>query len=100
MIMWGGYGYKDLEDGPPGCEKGDLRCSPTPVQNCMSTPTVSPMPYPDFMSRSWICEHRWTGVAGLTNFRKACRGHSITQTWSHEQEGIRKGHAAFRLGNT
>lgn len=104
--MWGGYGWTDLVQGPPGCENNmPDKCIPESVYNadgstkCMPTPDKSPLPFSDAQKRDWICEHRWQGVAGMVNFRKACRGQQLAQTWEGGQtDGVALGHVAFRLG--
>jgi len=107
MLIWGGYGWTRLEQGPPGCERGDERCSPEPVfdaegrPRCMDTPSESPLPSSQAWTRRWVCEHRWAGVAGLVHFRKACRGLAIEERWVHgEQQGVGLGNFAFRLGES
>uniref|UniRef100_A0A7S4QJC5 alpha-amylase n=1 Tax=Alexandrium monilatum TaxID=311494 RepID=A0A7S4QJC5_9DINO len=102
--IWGGFSWKSLEDGPPGCERPDKHCKPRSVYDeqgrvqCMPTPTQSPLPRELARSRSWVCEHRWAGVAGLVHFRKACRGLPISRMWKADQADVGKGHLAFRLG--
>jgi len=107
VLLWGGYGWSNMEQGPPGCEWGSTRCSPKHVfdergqPQCMPTPMESPMSAEQARSRSWVCEHRWAGVAGLVNFRKACRGLPVTETWlPGEQPAVYTGNLAFRLGNS
>jgi len=48
------------------------------------------------MERRWICEHRWEGVAGLIEFRKACGGLPVTRTWQAPE--LSQGRLAFRIG--
>jgi len=102
--LWGGFGWRSAEDGPPGCEWPDQHCKPKPVfdalgrAQCLPTPTESPLPSQLSQVRSWVCEHRWAGVAGLVNFRKACRGLPISRTWTPTQPGVGTGHLAYRLG--
>jgi len=104
VLVWGGYGWTNKEQGPPGCEQGDERCSAAPVfdehgePQCLPTPTRAPLTYHDSVRRGWVCEHRWTGVAGLVDFRKACRALPVTQTWVAGQPGVGTGNLAFRLG--
>mmetsp|Transcript_73547 Transcript_73547/g.157623 ORF Transcript_73547/g.157623 Transcript_73547/m.157623 type:complete len:1099 (-) Transcript_73547:97-3393(-) len=106
VMIWGGYGWTDLQQGPPGCEQGELRCKVSPVfddekggAQCMSTPTESPLAVPESEQRTWVCEHRWAGVAGLVEFRKACRGLPITEKWlPGSMPGIETGRVAFRSG--
>jgi len=80
ILLWGGFAWTGIEQGPPGCEEGQDLCTPTPVfdesgaAQCMDTPVDSPLPEDLAQSRRWVCEHRWAGVAGLVGFRKACRG--------------------------
>lgn len=86
MFLWSGYHWEDKEQGPPGCEAGDVHCSPLPVfdqqgkPQCMGTPSESPLPAQSG-SRGWVCEHRWEGLAGMVGFRKACRGLGVGKTW-------------------
>jgi len=104
--LWGGFGYRELDDGPPGCEPGPELCSPTRVYSkegtaprCLATPRFSPMPTEDARRREWVCEHRWDGVAGLVRFRKACRGKPITMNWvAGTPARVRPGSLAFRAG--
>merc|ERR1712146_179571 len=43
-------------------------------------------------------EHRWQGVAGMVNFRKACRGLPLSQTWhTGTSPKTKAGQVAFRL---
>lgn len=103
VAIWGGYGWKSMEDGPPGCEMPQKHCTPRPVYvegrpQCMPKPTQSPLPASLSRTRSWVCEHRWAGVAGLVRFRKACRGLPVSRTWKPEQAFVGKGHLAYRLG--
>lgn len=107
MLIWGGYGWSHMDQGPPGCNLGDERCKPDPVfdedgsHRCMETPTESPLPRTQTWTRRWICEHRWAGVAGLVHFRKACRGLEVSRRWKHgEDEGVGLGNFAFRLGDS
>jgi len=79
IMLWGGYSWTDIGQGPPGCEPDDDTCVPASVFDaaaggCMETPGESPLPDALAQSRRWVCEHRWAGVAGLVGFRKACRG--------------------------
>merc|ERR1719210_3071109 len=60
----------------------------------MDTPTVSPLPDEEAQSRRWICEHRWTGVAGLVGFRKSCRGLPVSSVYSEST-----GRLAFKAGD-
>ncbi|CAK9005627.1 unnamed protein product [Durusdinium trenchii] len=106
VLIWGGYGWRDLSHGPPGCDRADGdHCSPKPVYDanglpqCLRAPELSPLPRTAARERRWICEHRWQGVAGLVHFRKACRGHEVTQTWGSDGESaLGLGRLAFRLG--
>jgi len=66
----------------------------------MSTPEMSPLPENDAKSRGWVCEHRWQGVAGMVNFRKACRGLAKTARWIPGDEGVEPGQVAVRLGSS
>jgi len=101
--LWGGYGWTDLHEGPPGCLVSDKQCTPEPVfeadgtTRCMPTPLQTPLDAGLANRHRWVCEHRWTGMAGLIGFRKACRGLPITQTWEDEVE---KGNLAFRAGES
>mgnify|MGYP002803518647 FL=1 len=106
VLIWGGYGWRDLNHGPPGCDKADGdHCTPHAVYDngtpqCMDAPTESPLPRTVARERRWICEHRWQGVAGMVHFRKVCRGHAVTQTWRGGlNDGIALGRLAFRLGD-
>lgn len=98
--FWGGYGWKTLADGPPGCEGREELCTPASVYDsagdpqCMPTPTESPLPEMVANQRSWVCEHRWNGVAGLVGFRKACHGGKLTKMDSLE------GQLGFQIGTT
>jgi len=100
--LWGGYGWTDLDEGPPGCQQPNERCTPEPVfdaagQNrCMPTPLTTPLDEDLAKSHRWVCEHRWAGIAGLIGFRKACRGLPITQKWEGDVE---KGSLAFTAGD-
>lgn len=101
--LWGGFGWTNLDDGPPGCTHLDERCSPLPVFDeqgvsaCLATPTTIPLD-PDLANtQRWICEHRWAGTAGLISFRKACRGLPITRRWDDQ---VAKGNLAWRTGET
>lgn len=113
VLIWGGYGWRDLNHGPPGCDKSDGdHCTPKAVYGpdgqpqCSEAPTASPMPRDEARQRRWICEHRWQGVAGLVHFRKVCRGHPVTETWTGRVaangttagDGVGLGRLAFRLG--
>mmetsp|Transcript_65278 Transcript_65278/g.212614 ORF Transcript_65278/g.212614 Transcript_65278/m.212614 type:complete len:272 (+) Transcript_65278:2340-3155(+) len=114
ILIWGGYGYSNIEEGPPGCDNGQDVCNPEPVfgasgtMACMGTPAVSPMPEEEAQKRGWVCEHRWTGVAGLVAFRRACRGLPVSAPLAlvasadDEAAGAgvlgAEGRAAFRLG--
>mmetsp|Transcript_39444 Transcript_39444/g.71065 ORF Transcript_39444/g.71065 Transcript_39444/m.71065 type:complete len:979 (+) Transcript_39444:97-3033(+) len=103
VLIWGGYGWRDMAQGPPGCENnGPDDCSPSPVfddlqPQCMGTPVSSPLLEADAY-RGWVCEHRWQGVAGMVNFRKACRGLPRTATWIPGNDGVELGQVAVRLG--
>ncbi|CAE7272080.1 amy, partial [Symbiodinium sp. CCMP2456] len=105
VLIWGGYGWRDLTHGPPGCDKSDGdHCTPDAVYDedghaqCMPAPTVSPLPKSAARERRWICEHRWQGVAGMMHFRKACRQHAVSEKWEGgKTEGIGIGRLAFRL---
>jgi len=107
VLVWGGYGWRDLSHGPPGCDKADGdHCTPKAVYDdtgtaqCMEAPTQSPMPTREARERRWICEHRWQGVAGMIHFRKACRGKAVTQTWKGGiTTDIAVGRLAFRLAS-
>jgi len=85
VLLWGGFGWTDGEQGPPGCNPGHDTCRPTSVfggpngeAQCLDTPTEAPLPDELAQSRRWVCEHRWAGVAGLVGFRGACRGRETT----------------------
>ncbi|CAJ1402272.1 unnamed protein product [Effrenium voratum] len=103
VLVWGGYGWRDLNHGPPGCDKADGdHCSPLPVYDesgnaqCMPAPTESPLPRDEARERRWICEHRWQGVAGMMHFRKSCRTKGVSKVWKGDEVAL--GRAAFRLG--
>eukprot|EP00435_Cladocopium_sp_Y103_P048528 s781_g14.t1 len=99
VMLWGGYGWSRMSDGPPGCNDkgGSPHCQPEPVYaQCMATPYESPLPKKLSMERRWICEHRWEGVAGLIEFRKACGGLPVTRTWQAPE--VSPGQLAFRIG--
>lgn len=102
VVLWGGYAWRSIDDGPPGCEGGQSHCAATSPQSegCRATPTTSPSPpLEEFTARPWICEHRWQGVAGLLRFRASCR-HAETRRWTPGgPEHLRLGHLAFRLGS-
>jgi len=104
--LWGGFGWRSKEDGPPGCASGHDRCTPSPVfdadgnAQCMPTPTQTPLPRQQARLRSWVCEHRWAGVAGLVAFRKACRGLPISKEWTSRSPGVGQGRLAFRLSTS
>jgi len=99
VLMWGGFGWSSTKQGPPGCEFGQEVCTPEPVFDesghalCMPTPTTSPLPDGEAQKRQWVCEHRWTGVAGLVGFRKACRGLPVAGL-----AGTGPGRLAFKVG--
>jgi len=101
VSLWGGFGWKSIDDGPPGCQGGDELCTPSSpfgaggATNCMATPTQSPLPSESSDQNSWVCEHRWHGVAGLVAFRKACRGRAVTNLGN----GGVDGRLAFRAGD-
>ena len=107
VLIWGGYGWRDTNHGPPGCDKSDGdHCTPDSVYDedghaqCMPAPTVSPLPKSAARERRWICEHRWQGVAGMMHFRKACRQHAVSEKWEGgKTEGVGIGRLAFRLGS-
>ncbi|CAJ1399838.1 unnamed protein product [Effrenium voratum] len=84
VVLWSGYSWQSIEQGPPGGAGGE---------ECMATPSASPLPLELASSRRWVCEHRWQGVAGLIHFRKACRK-AITKSWA----GACVGCGALRLG--
>jgi len=106
--LWGGFSWETEDDGPPGrCGLGD--CTPFPAYlsdndekpRCMPTPTESPLSTQEADYQGWVCEHRWEGIAGLVNFRKACRGLAITQTWSQNTKpAVDVGNFAFRVGDS
>jgi len=104
VLLWGGFGWENTEQGPPGCEEGDTTCAPMPVfddvgsPRCMPTPQQSPLPAEEISSRSWVCEHRWAGVAGLVGFRKACGGLPVSQVTDGQAEAG-SGRLAFRIGS-
>jgi len=104
--LWGGFGWTDLDDGPPGCRatNTDDTCKPFSVYNddglgdaCIPTPTETPLGESFAESHRWACEHRWTGVAGLIDYRKACRGLEVHKMFS---DGVTDGKFAFRAGTT
>jgi len=108
VLLWGGFGWSNIRQGPPGCEEGQQACRAAPVfdedgaPQCLPTPTQSPLPWDAANRRGWVCEHRWEGIAGLIGFRKACRGLPITQTWSSAQSDptfhVNLGRLAWRIG--
>ncbi|CAK9012601.1 4-alpha-D-glucan glucanohydrolase) [Durusdinium trenchii] len=89
VLLWGGYAWRQIDDGPPGCEPG------------MATPGASPLAEGDVEDRRWVCEHRWQGVAGLIRFRRSCR-QPMTESWHSGHGGtlLSPGHVAFRLGGS
>eukprot|EP00931_Biecheleriopsis_adriatica_P072531 TRINITY_DN4685_c0_g1_i1.p1 TRINITY_DN4685_c0_g1~~TRINITY_DN4685_c0_g1_i1.p1 ORF type:complete len:1066 (-),score=107.12 TRINITY_DN4685_c0_g1_i1:49-3246(-) len=101
--LWGGFGWSDLEDGPPGCRHFDKFCRVVPVfyesgmSRCMPTPVTTPVSVHDVDSSRWVCEHRWEGVAGLILFRKFCQGQNVTQVWD---ESVSQGNLAWRTGDS
>ncbi|CAK9012598.1 unnamed protein product [Durusdinium trenchii] len=104
VLLWGGYAWRQIDDGPPGCEPGGAaRCVATsPHQDgCMATPGASPLAEGDVEDRRWVCEHRWQGVAGLIRFRRSCR-QPMTESWHSGHGGtlLSPGHVAFRLGGS
>jgi len=107
VLVWGGYGWQDTEQGPPGCDKdsGEM-CKAEAVfdadgtPRCLATPTRSPLPEAEAGKRGWVCEHRWQGVAGMINFRKACRGLPLVETWQgNESLGVTPGRLAYKLAS-
>lgn len=108
--LFGGYTFNNTAQGPPGCEDGDDFCFALPVYHaaeapkCLPTPSATPFQEPSG-PRRWVCEHRWTGVAGLVNFRKACRGWPVTKTWSsdpqsRDNEQVPVGRLAWRTSSS
>lgn len=104
-MIWSGYTWTNLDQGPPGCERGMSRCNATAVfenngiLNCLATPTISPLLENAFPERTWACEHRWQGVAGLVHFRKSCRGLPLSQIWvGGVNASVQVGQVAFQLG--
>mmetsp|Transcript_106131 Transcript_106131/g.342689 ORF Transcript_106131/g.342689 Transcript_106131/m.342689 type:complete len:1100 (-) Transcript_106131:99-3398(-) len=101
--LWGGFGWTNMDDGPPGCPHTVERCDVVPVYNefggdrCMETPVSTPLDKTIAQSSRWVCEHRWQGMAGLVGFRKACTGLPVTQMWKDEVE---KGNLAWRSGDS
>ncbi|CAK9106786.1 unnamed protein product [Durusdinium trenchii] len=100
--LWGGYTFTNMDAGPPG-ECGNGRCQPFPVYlfedeepRCMPTPQNSPLSEEEKEYEGWICEHRWEGIAGLINFRQACRGLPITSIWSSSDGSASLGQYAWR----
>ncbi|CAE7323703.1 unnamed protein product, partial [Symbiodinium necroappetens] len=106
VLLWSGYSWKSIEQGPPGCESGGHCVPRSPFTDllgsateCLPTPTGTPLPAEQSSSRQWVCEHRWRGVAGLLQFRKACRGLPVEQVWTRGTvPTMRSGHVAFRTG--
>lgn len=99
--LWGSFGWTNLDDGPPGCSKGDTRCEVKPVfddtgsSGCMPTPFTTPLPQYLADSSRWVCEHRWEGVAGLIEYRKHCLSENVTKVWN---DGVSQGNLAWRMG--
>lgn len=108
IVLWGGFGWTHLEQGPPGCEDGDDHCVVSPVffegsPECMDTPTQSPLPVELANQRGWVCEHRWEGVAGLIGFRKSCRTLPMDRVWSSastDEYRVGLGRLAWTLGDS
>lgn len=108
MVIWSGYSWSNQDQGPPGCEKNTLqqgRCQPQSVftqdgpSSCLVAPSMSPLLENASSPRTWVCEHRWQGVAGLVHFRKSCRGLPVTASWAGGRDpAVALGRVAFRLG--
>ena len=62
----------------------------------MPTPKHAPLSFEEKLYRGYVCEHRWEGVAGLVNFRKACRPVPVTGSWSSLDGSADLGHFAWR----
>jgi alpha-amylase len=45
-------------------------------------------------TEGWICEHRWTGIAGMVGFRNATNQTKIRHSWSNGNDQL-----AFALSN-
>ena len=47
-------------------------------------------------ANDWVCEHRWTAIAGMVGFAKATNGQPVLDFWSEgNQASWRRGEKGF-----
>ncbi|GMI02703.1 hypothetical protein TrLO_g6862 [Triparma laevis f. longispina] len=61
------YYFTDHDAGPPGATADESSCGD---------------------GSTWVCEHRWTGIANMVNWRKsAARGEGSIENWAQSDDG-------------
>lgn len=73
-VVYSGYAFRTRDGGPlqdPDGAVQDVRCAPEPAWG--EVPREDP--------GTWLCQHRWTPVAGLVGWRAEVGGSAPTDLW-------------------
>jgi alpha-amylase len=103
LRLMSSFAFFNFSAGPPLQTPSDLNNSyALPVgpydytrngypMRCKTTPEISPVNRSSWdwdTATPWVCEHRWDGVAGMVQFRKAIANYSQIEMRLNNQSGI------------
>nr|CAI5863320.1 unnamed protein product [Callosobruchus analis] len=77
--LFSGYSYNNNDQGPPNTNGEILGPGVKPDNTC---------------SNGWVCEHRWSQIYNMVEFRNIVHGTSLTNWWTDNNQQI-----AFGRGN-
>lgn len=67
-----GYAFSDTDAGPPQDESGVARAS---CDGNIGPDTT-------YADGDWVCQHRWTGIAGMVSWHNAVGDAEVTDEWA------------------
>eukprot|EP00928_Gymnodinium_smaydae_P042244 TRINITY_DN2846_c0_g1_i1.p1 TRINITY_DN2846_c0_g1~~TRINITY_DN2846_c0_g1_i1.p1 ORF type:complete len:1089 (-),score=180.98 TRINITY_DN2846_c0_g1_i1:31-3297(-) len=109
LRMLSSYAFSEFHQGPPLVPSSNLNKSESLSvwtdqsarypQRCKHTPDTSPVKddWEFAEDTPWVCEHRWTGVVGMVQFRRELFAHTIDDV--HGRWDDKMGHAAYNIGD-
>jgi glycogen synthase/glycosidase len=104
------YAFFEFHQGPPlesnSQDPNNSMSLPVEVKpngeypaKCKITPTHSPvnLSWDNDTDRPWVCEHRWDGVAGMVQFRRAISNYTLVHVVARLKD--KKGHLGYSIGD-
>ncbi len=92
-MVYSGYSFSDRDAGPGSDSSGK-----TIDATCPANPTAAD---PILTDGAFVCQHRWAGITGMIQWRKAVGDAKVIQVYNRDSAyGFTRGKLGFALFNT